>query len=88
MKAPTMKQLRSMRCARCGRRYRGQADWNVTVQGGEIVGILCSQDQTAEETMEAAVREATMTYFETPDGELKALPTPVFEVRRRGGETR
>jgi hypothetical protein len=51
-----------IRCDRCGRRYRGQDDWNVTASMGRIVGFLCSSCQTPEENAEAAIKEATLDY--------------------------
>ena len=48
------------RCDRCGRRYRGHGDWNVTLAGGVIVGALCPDCQNTEEHLEAAINEATL----------------------------
>ena len=50
------------RCDRCGRRYRGHGDWNVTLAGGVIVGALCPDCQNTEEHLEAAINEATLSY--------------------------
>ncbi len=66
--------MKVLRCARCGRRYRGSGDWNVTAQAGRIVGVLCPDCQTPDENAEAAINEATSDYIEDERGRFWARP--------------
>lgn len=50
------------RCDRCGRRYRGQEDWNIIYRHGVVVGYRCPDDQTTEDHTEAVINEATTGY--------------------------
>lgn len=50
------------RCDRCGRRYRGQEDWNVIYRAGVVVAHRCPDCQTPEDHAEAVIREATTDY--------------------------
>ncbi|MCV7380265.1 hypothetical protein H7K38_16600 [Mycobacterium alsense] len=43
------------------------ADWNVVVEYGVVMGLLCPACQTPEENAEAAVNEATLDYFMVGD---------------------
>ncbi|WP_458681653.1 hypothetical protein [Prescottella equi] len=62
---------RTIRCDRCRRRWRGNGDWNVTVESGNPVGITCPNCQTVEENTEAVINEATIDYLGFgPDGRL------------------
>lgn len=47
------------KCDRCGRRYRGQDDWNVTYRAGIVVGYRCPDDQTLDDKAEALINDAT-----------------------------
>ncbi len=48
-----------IRCARCGRRHRGQTDWNAVYQHGVVTHYLCPDDQTPQDNAEAVINEAT-----------------------------
>ncbi len=54
--------MKVMKCSRCQRRYRGQGDWNATVERGVIVGVLCPDCQTPDENAEAEINAATLDY--------------------------
>lgn len=53
---------KTTKCARCGRRYRGQGDWNAVFRSGVYTGALCPACQTPEENAEAVINEATVDY--------------------------
>lgn len=60
-----MAKRRFKPCSRCGRRLRSVSsahDWNVILESGRIIGLICPDCQTAEENAEAAVNEATLDY--------------------------
>jgi hypothetical protein len=50
------------KCYRCGKRYRGQDDWNQDYIAGLAVGMLCPECQTSKEHVEAEVNRATEDY--------------------------
>lgn len=56
----------TMKCSTCGRRYRsGAADaemWNAVMERGRMVAVLCPNCQTPEQSIEAEVNLATLTY--------------------------
>lgn len=54
-----------IKCDRCKKRMRNGKDWNATFKAGVVVGHLCPHCQTAEETLEAMVNEATIDYTAT-----------------------
>ena len=64
--------LPSRHCKGCGRRYRGDGEWNVEVSGGRGIWILCPGCQTPEENAEAEINAATLDYARvtTPSGTL------------------
>lgn len=50
-------------CLRCGRSpQEAPGEWNVVYRRGVRVGLLCPEDQTAEENAEAVITEATTDY--------------------------
>lgn len=65
---------KALKCSRCGRRWRGQEDWNATMKGGVIVGALCPDCQTAAENAEAVINEATLDYKLDEQGRTVAKP--------------
>jgi len=72
-----------IKCDRCQRRYRGQADWNATFKQGKITGYLCPDCQSPDMNAEAVINEATIDYkrgYHDPDGRLHA-PLKVDEQR-------
>ena len=62
------------RCSRCGKRYRGHGEWNLTVRRGIVVGHLCPGCQTPEENAEALINFATLDYGLNEHGQLIARP--------------
>lgn len=63
LKQMTMQQaVRRGRCSRCDKRIHKDVMANVTVKHGVIVGFLCSNCQTGEEQIEAAVNESLIDY--------------------------
>ncbi|WP_067977116.1 hypothetical protein [Mycolicibacter icosiumassiliensis] len=52
------------RCERCGKRLRSLAaeGWNVRVERGRPVGVICPGCQTPAENAEATINEATLDY--------------------------
>lgn len=62
------------KCDRCGRRYRGAGDWNLVFCLGVAVGALCPSCQTPQESAEAAVNEAVLTYTVDPLGLVRGAP--------------
>jgi hypothetical protein len=69
---------KTIRCSRCGRRWRGQDDWNATLEGGHVVGVLCPDCQTPEENAEAEINQATLEYL-PPDEQGRARSRPKRE---------
>jgi hypothetical protein len=67
----------SARCSRCDRRYRGQAEWNATLERGVIVGLLCLRCQTPEENAEAQINAATLVYGRDRFGRVTGRPKGV-----------
>lgn len=65
---------KAIKCTRCGRRYRGQDDWNAVARQGVILGVLCPACQTPEENAEAVIKEATLDYFRLSDGRVMTRP--------------
>ncbi len=63
-----------MKCSRCGRRHRGQDDWNVTLKAGVVVGTLCPDCQTPAENAEAVINEATLRYARDKSGRVVGAP--------------
>lgn len=59
MKNTTHSNRNVIKCSRCGRRYRGQGDWNIVFTHGVVTGYVCPHDQTVMEHTEAVVNEAT-----------------------------
>lgn len=60
-----MSHRRFRPCDRCGRRARSlqaMTDWNVVLELGVIISLLCPDCQTPEENAEAAINEATLDY--------------------------
>jgi len=50
---------------RCGKRLRSIAaaeNWNVFVEGGRLIGLVCPGCQTPAENAEAVIHEATLHY--------------------------
>ncbi len=66
--------MKVMKCSRCQRRYRGQGDWNATVERGVIVGVLCPDCQTPDENAEAEINAATLDYERDPSGRITGRP--------------
>ena len=64
----------TIRCQRCGRRYRGRGDWNCTVSRGVVVAALCPDCQTPEENAEAAINEAMLDYGHDAEGRVRGRP--------------
>lgn len=62
------------KCSACGRRHRNQGDWNATVKGGVVVGILCPDCQTPEQNVEAEINMATLDYGRDAQGRLRGKP--------------
>jgi hypothetical protein len=62
------------RCERCKKRYRGSGDWNATVRGGKVVGVLCPDCQTPDENAEAVVNQATLVYGRNAEGQVIGRP--------------
>lgn len=56
------KIMATIKCDRCGRRWRGQEDWNAKFKQGVVVGALCAACQTPEENAEAVINEATVDH--------------------------
>jgi hypothetical protein len=66
--------MKTPRCERCSRRYRGTRDWNATLLSGVIVSVLCPTCQTTAENIEAVVHEATLDYDQNDDGRYVGRP--------------
>jgi hypothetical protein len=49
-------------------------DWNMTLAEGVVVGLHCPQCQTPEESAEAEVNAATLTYELSADGKIGGYP--------------
>ncbi|MFC9769332.1 hypothetical protein [Rhodococcus jostii] len=49
----------TIRCSRCRRRWRGAANWNITLDFGVPTEIICPDCQTPDEHAEAEINEAT-----------------------------
>ena len=62
------------RCARCGRRYRGHGEWNVSMTQGQATGLLCPACQSPEENAEALINEATVNYGLDAQGRVLGVP--------------
>ena len=62
--------MKTMKCERCSRRYRGAGDWNMNVRSGVVVGLLCPGCQTPEENAEAEINLATIDYGQDENGRL------------------
>lgn len=60
------------RCTRCNRRARNLATaedtWNVVLEQGRVVGVICPTCQTVEENAEAEINAATLEYTGADDG--------------------
>lgn len=54
--------MKTLKCARCGRRHRNQPDWNGVFRDGFLTGVICVDCQTVEENAEAVINEATTNY--------------------------
>lgn len=69
---------RVIRCGRCTRRLRGNADaWNGVFRAGTLVDVICPTCQTADENAEAAINDATLDYGITiQDGKLMHAAAP------------
>lgn len=68
MTLQTMKMeqvLRIARCDRCGRKVRNDRHANTVFKAGAIAGFLCGRCQTADESLEAQINEATIDYATT-----------------------
>ncbi|MFD9061486.1 hypothetical protein ACFVZ3_08215 [Kitasatospora purpeofusca] len=70
-------------CSRCTRACWKDSDdylrWNATMSRGVLVGLICPGCQTAEEHVEAEVKEATLDYegaVEDATGRLVVAPLP------------
>jgi hypothetical protein len=50
------------------------AEWNVVVEGGVVIGLLCDRCQTAEESVEADVNHAMLDYNVDAFGRLVGRP--------------
>ena len=68
------------RCHRCDRRVRRAAGWNVVLEAGLIVGLLCPACQSPEEDAEAVINEATVVYGSLPDGRVIGRPRGCDDV--------
>ncbi len=80
MDAQAKALMNQARCDRCGARFRTQASakkqlWNAVFEGGEIVGFLCPDCQTADESAEATINEATLDYY-GPDERGRTVARP------------
>lgn len=62
------------RCHRCGKKNRGQADWNVTLRCGIPTAATCAGCQTSAEHIEAQVNEATTDYTADALGRITGHP--------------
>jgi hypothetical protein len=64
-------------CDRCSRRARSllaMAEWNVVVEHGVVIGLLCDRCQTPEESIEADVNHALLDYNVDRLGRLVGRP--------------
>jgi hypothetical protein len=66
--------MKTLRCQRCDRRYRGHGAWNLVAEQGVVRGALCPDCQTPEEDAEAAIHEATLDYGKLSDGRITGKP--------------
>ncbi|WP_280434031.1 hypothetical protein [Nocardia carnea] len=82
-----MTTVKTIRCDRCHRRGRGALqDWNCTVAGGEIVGVLCPDCQTVEEYTEAEINLSTLDYGRDEQG--RVIGSPKGNCQADKGEDR
>lgn len=65
---------KTMKCARCGKRYRGSGDWNATMEAGVVVSVLCPACQTPDENAEAEINGATTVYGRDALNRVRGLP--------------
>lgn len=52
----------SVTCSRCGFTALLDETWNGSFSRGVLIEIICGRCQSADENMEAAIREATSNY--------------------------
>ncbi len=71
---PTAVLPASLRCERCGRRYRGQPDFNAVFSAGLVISAVCGPCQTPQEWAEAVVNEATLDYGVDGEGRMRGRP--------------
>ena len=69
--------MKTMKCERCNRRYRGTGEWNSNFRSGVLVSLLCPGCQTPAENAEAAINEATLRYGIDALGRHVAFPKGV-----------
>lgn len=61
-------------CSRCGRSYDGVGDWNGVLEAGVLIGVLCPDDQTVSESVEAEINAATLNYSSDDQGRMVGVP--------------
>lgn len=67
-------------CDRCGRRVKkllAMAEWNVVVEHGIVIGLICDRCQRPEESVEADVNHALLDYNVDAFGRLVGRPKSV-----------
>ncbi|MEU3527532.1 hypothetical protein AB0E62_27300 [Streptomyces sp. NPDC038707] len=72
-------------CSRCTRACWKDADdfhrWNATMNRSVLVGLVCPECQTAEEHIEAEVKEATLDYASAvPDASGRPIVAPIVKT--------
>lgn len=64
----------AVRCSRCHRRCVNDKDWNTMWKQGVLVGFVCPDCQTPEESLEARVNQSVYDYDRMqsdPDGRMR-----------------